>query len=237
MNTILFDLDGTLLPLDMDSFMRIYFNEMGKTFSDLIDGKELVHHIWASTDVMIQNKDYKTNEEVFMEDFKNRISGDIEVFIERFDKFYDSGFLKTKEAVKSAPLMRKSVELLKKKGYKVAVATNPLFPLKAIHHRINWAGFHPSDFSYVSCYENNHYCKPQVEYYQEILDSISAKPEECLMVGNDVQEDLIAGKLGIKTYLIKDYILHRTDEKINSDYIGNYEDFYKFVETLPEISA
>jgi FMN phosphatase YigB (HAD superfamily) len=236
MNTILFDLDGTLLPLDIDSFMNIYFHEMGKAFIDLIDGKELVSHIWASTNVMIQNKDYKTNEEIFMDDFKNRISGDVEIYKERFEKFYDTGFLKTKNAVKSIPSMKKSVELLKEKGYRVAVATNPLFPMKAIEHRINWAGFSSSDFAYVSSYEKNHYCKPQIEYYEEILQSIGAKPEECLMVGNDVQEDLVAGNLGIKTYLIKDYVLHRTEDEINADHIGNYDDFYRFVEDLPKIS-
>lgn len=237
MNTILFDLDGTLLPLDMDSFTNIYFHEMGKAFIDIIEPKELVKHIWASTSEMVNNLEYKTNEEVFMEDFKNRVSGSLEVYLERFEKFYDTDFLKVRAAVKTEPLMKKSVDLLKEKGYKVAVATNPLFPLKAIHHRINWAGFNHTDFEYISSYESNHYCKPQLEYYKEILESLNAAPEDCLMVGNDVQEDLVAGNLGIKTYLIKEHLLHRTKDEIHSDYMGNYEDFYKFVQELPEVSG
>jgi hypothetical protein len=46
--------------------------------------------------------------------------------------------------------------------------------------------------------------------------------------GYDVQEDLVAGKLGIKTFLIRDNIIHRTDEQIYADYIGYYDDFLNF---------
>jgi FMN phosphatase YigB (HAD superfamily) len=123
--------------------------------------------------------------------------------------------------------------MLWEKGYSVVIATNPLFPLKAIHHRIRWAGFEPSEFDYVSHYEKNHYCKPQIKFYEEILADIYKNPEECMMVGNDVQEDLVAGKLGLKTFLIKDHLLHRTEEEIAADYQGSYVDFYEFVQGLP----
>jgi FMN phosphatase YigB (HAD superfamily) len=131
------------------------------------------------------------------------------------------------------PFMQKSVNILREKGYQLVIATNPLFPLKAIEHRIRWAGFEPSDFSYISYFENNHFCKPQIEFYREVLRDIGKKPEECLMVGNDVQEDVIANKLGIKVYLITDQLLHRTGEEIKADHIGTYEDFYGFVQELP----
>lgn len=234
-NTILFDLDGTLLPMDLKSFEKIYFDAMAVYLGDLISPKELVKNIWASTNAMVESTDYITNEMVFMEDFKNRIGGDLKVYKERFDKFYDTEFLKVKAAVYENEFMKKSVKLLKEKGYKTVIATNPLFPLKAIHHRIRWAGFEPSDFEYISHYEKSHYCKPHTQYYEEILNDINKSPEECMMVGNDVQEDLISGKLGLKTYLIKDYMLHRTEEEIITDYEGNYEDFYVFVKELPMV--
>lgn len=235
MNTILFDLDGTLLPMDMDAFMKIYFNEMGAFLSDIINPKELAKNVWASTDAMVASLDDRTNEEVFMEDFASRVDGDIDVFKERFYEFYDNGFLKAKEAVTENEFIKKAVEALRSKGYNLVIATNPLFPLKAIEHRIRWAGFKPDDFSYITHYEKNHYCKPQIKYYEEILKDINKKPEDCLMVGNDVQEDLVASELGIKTYLIKDNLLHRTKDEIKTDFQGNYEDFYRFVESLPTI--
>lgn len=235
MNTILFDLDGTLLPMDIDAFTRTYFGEMTRYFSDLISGKELISHILSSTDIMVSNLEERTNEEVFMEAFKVKIQDSIEIYKQRFDTFYDTAFLNVRETVKALPLIRKSIEVLKVKGYKLVIATNPLFPLKAILHRINWAGLNPEDFIYISSYERNHYCKPQVKFYEEVLKDVNKTPEECLMVGNDVQEDLIAGELGVKTFLIRDYILHRTNEPIKSDYDGSYEDFYNFVQSLPSI--
>jgi FMN phosphatase YigB (HAD superfamily) len=131
--------------------------------------------------------------------------------------------------------MKESVKILKDKGYDIIIATNPLFPQKAIHHRVNWAGFNPEEFLYISTFEQNHYCKPQINYYKEVLEHTGKDAKDCIMVGNDVQEDLIASKLGMKTYLITDNLLHRTEEEIQSDYIGTYEDFLNFVKELPHV--
>ena len=235
MNTVLFDLDGTLLPMDMQLFTKIYFKELGDFFADLIDPKEMISFVLTSTVEMITNIEDRSNEEVFTSRFGKLIEskGELETFRQRFDKFYDTVFTETKNAIFTMPIMQKSVEILREKGYQLVIATNPLFPLKAIEHRIRWAGFEPSDFSYISYYEKNHFCKPQIKFYEEVLKDIGKKPGECLMVGNDVQEDVIAGKLGIKTYLITNQLLHRTEEEIMADHIGTYEDFYSFVQELP----
>jgi len=236
MNTILFDLDGTLLPMDINAFMELYFTELSYAFKDLIKGDELGKKIWASTKAMVENVEDRTNEDVFMEDFGRRVNGDIEEYQKHFDEFYDTRFLNVKSSVYESEYIKKSIDLLKEKGYNLVVATNPLFPRKAILHRINWAGLKSEDFSYISSYEQNHYCKPQIKFYEEILKDIGKAAEECMMVGNDVQEDLIAGKLGIKTYLIKDHLLHRTKEEIKTDYEGSYEEFYQYVCGLPKIN-
>lgn len=236
-DTVLFDLDGTLLPLNMERFTEIYFSEMGYMFRDIIDPKLLVKYIWTATEEMVRNTEYKTNEEVFMKRFAELVGGDISKYIERFDNFYDTVYHKTREAVEDQSLMKECVEILKKKNYKLVVATNPLFPRKAIHNRIEWAGLDLKDFIYITCYEDNHYCKPQLHFYREVLEAIGKKPEQCLMVGNDVQEDLVALKLGMKTFLIKNYMIHRTQDEIDSTYQGNYEDFYNFVKNAPIVSS
>lgn len=236
LDTILFDLDGTLLPLDIDEFIKIYFGEMGKTFQDLIDADRLAGHVWAGTKAMISNLEKKTNEQVFMETFARLTNSDISIYKERFDRFYDEGFLKVRDAVKASPLVKDAVEILKSKGYSLAIATNPLFPGKAIMHRINWAGLKPEDFVYISSYEKNCYCKPHLEFYKEVLESIGKQPEQCLMVGNDVQEDLVAAKLGMKTYLITNHLLNINNLPIVCDHQGTYDDFFRFVCELPVLS-
>ncbi len=233
--TILFDLDGTMLPLNLDNFIKIYFAEMGKKFQDLIEAKTLVKYIMTATEAMVNNTEYRTNETVFMEKFEQLIQSDLSVYRRRFDEFYDGEFFEVKASVVNTPIIRNSVNLLKDKGYDLVIATNALFPEKAIHHRIRWSGFEPEDFIYITSYEKNHYCKPQLDFYKEVLEETCKDPQECLMVGNDVQEDIIAAKLGIKTYLITDFMIHRTQEPIDATYQGTYSDFYQFVQGLPHL--
>jgi len=235
LDTFLFDLDGTLLPMNMDKFIHIYFSELSLLLKDMIEPEQLAKYIWKATDDMVKNTDYKTNEEVFMESFSKLATGSMEDYKKRFDSFYDSEFKKTKEATFALPIIKECISLLKVKGYTLAIATNPLFPAKAIYHRIQWAGLNPEDFSYISSYEHNHYCKPNIHFYKEVLNDIKKLPEQCMMVGNDVQEDLVALKLGIKTFLITDHLIHRNEEPIETTYCGNYEDFYKLVQELPTL--
>jgi FMN phosphatase YigB (HAD superfamily) len=235
LNTIIFDLDGTLLPLDMDHFMHIYFKEMGIAFQDMIEPKRLVDNVWNATNVMVNNIEYRTNEDVFMEKFQTLIDGDLDTYLQRFDEFYDKGFLKTRSAVSHMPLIVEAVELLKQKGYQTVLATNPLFPRKAIIHRLKWAGFQEEDFSYITCYENNHYCKPQIQFYEEVLQEAGKSAVECMMVGNDVEEDMVAGKLGMQTYLITNHIIKRSTEDICCTYQGGYEDFLRFAQEIKSL--
>lgn len=235
MKTVLFDLDGTLLPMDMEVFTQTYFGYLAKHFVDLIDGRELVRQVLTASDMMVGSKDSRTNETVFMEHFGRVFPGEIELYQERFFTFYDTGFLQMQKHLAPNPHMVDSIKLLKAKGYRLAVATNPIFPLKANLHRINWAGLNPEDFSYISCLERNCYCKPNIEYYSEVLEAIGESPANCLMVGNDVQEDLVARQLGIKTYLIENCLIHRGGEII-TDYRGCYEDFHQFAQALPPVN-
>jgi FMN phosphatase YigB (HAD superfamily) len=238
MNTILFDLDGTLLPMDTDSFMKIYFKEIKAYFNEFTDGEIFIQNLLSSTRAILDNTDNtenKTNKQIFMADFNTRISEDLKFYDEKFDSFYDSAFLKTKASISTNKLIPESIAILKQKGYTLAIATNPLFPLKAILHRINWANLNPDDFTYISSYEKNCFAKPSLNFYKEVLSDLHKTPSECLMVGNDVQEDLITGELGMKTFLIENHIINRNNTEFKFDYKGNYEDFYNFVNGLPSI--
>ena len=235
LNTILFDLDATLLPMNMDEFIQKYFHEMAKMFHDLIDGNLLAKYIMESTECMIKNTEDRRNEEVFFERFSELINGDLAVFQTRFDEFYDTGFLNVRLSTHQNESMIKAVNLLQDKGYTLVLATNPLFPMKANHHRINWAGLSPDDFSYISSFENNKYCKPNLDYYREVLSEINRTAEECMMVGNDALEDMVAAKLGIKTYLIEDHMLNKHNVEIKADHRGWSNDFYTFVKALPDL--
>lgn len=232
-DTFLFDLDGTLLPFHMDEFIKIYFTELGKFFHDIIDGRTLAKYVMASTEATIVDLEPLPNEEKFMGYFQGYVGQSrLNEYRERFDLFYEDRFDRVKQSVVKIPIIKETIDILKSKGYELVIATNPIFPIKAIHKRIEWAGLNIGDFSYITSYEQNYYCKPFIQFYEEILETIGKEPEDCYMVGNDVQEDLIAGELGIETYLITDYMINRNDEIIKSTYQGSYEDFYEFVQGL-----
>ena len=234
-NTFLFDLDGTLLPMDFDKFMELYFYNLGVYFHEKIDPRLLVKYIMEATEVMIKDKSEIKNTDIFMNYFESLIDGDIEEYKEMFNNFYDSLFENVKASTYESEYMRKSIDLLKEKGYQVVIATNPLFPLKANHHRLRWAGFSPDEFSHITSFEANRYCKPHIEFYEEVLDSIGKTPSECTMVGNDVFDDLTAGKIGIETYLITNHMLNKHNQDYKADKKGTYEEFYHYVTALEDV--
>ncbi|SDK04097.1 HAD family hydrolase [Natronincola ferrireducens] len=236
LKTILFDLDGTLLPLNMEDFLKKYFQEISVKFKDYFTPQELTKLIWESTEYMVKNIDAnKTNADAFFEDFYSKIPYTADLFNPMFDDFYTNNFLKVKEATQESEYIIKAVDILKEKGYEMVVATNPLFPEKAIFHRIAWAGLNKEDFTFITSFEKMHFCKPHLQFYEEILGKINREPRECMMVGNDIEEDMVAKQLGLATYLIEDHKIHRSKDMKNVDYTGKYPDFYRFVIELPSV--
>ncbi|SHK08862.1 HAD family hydrolase [Desulforamulus aeronauticus] len=236
LKTILFDLDGTLLPMDLNHFLTSYFGGLTKSCSHLLDPKALHQHVWASTEAMIRdNRADKTNQEVFMEAFLPRFDLTAEEIMPLFDNFYDTGFSELICCTTPTPLSKAICEELIDKGYQLVLATNPIFPDIATAQRMHWAGIKDIPWALVTTYEHCHYCKPNPNYYKEILDRIGAKPEETLMVGNDTREDLVAGKLGIKTYLVTDHLIDHGNSSYETDFEGRLEDFVKFAKDLPSV--
>ena len=120
------------------------------------------------------------------------------------DAFYDGEFNRAVSATQPTELSDAVVKLAKSKGMKVYLATNPVFPRCATMNRIQWAGLDAEDFEVITTYEDNGYSKPNIEYFRQILTKFNLNPEECLMIGNDVEEDLVIRRLGVKTFLVTD---------------------------------
>jgi FMN phosphatase YigB (HAD superfamily) len=234
-NTILFDLDGTLLPLETDYFIKLYFKALNTRFADMYSPQEMEKLIWDATDVMVKHRDYVTNKTVFMNALGSMVNGKLPEMQRRFDLFYEQDFDAVKGSVHESREMREAIGLLKFKGYTLAIATNPIFPKTALAKRIEWTGIKRENFVHVSSFEESHYCKPHHEFYLEILDRVGKQPSECLMVGNDAFEDMIASELNIKTYLITNHLIDRKQKKFPPDHQGQYPDFLSFVNGLPAL--
>lgn len=234
-NTVLFDLDGTLLPINGEAFEAIYFKGLSSYFLDKYEPKEFIKLIWTATKAMVLDTSSKTNEEAFMDALQALVNEDITWMQERFNQFYLNEFDQIKIAVTPNPSIQKAVKLLKEKGYRLIIATNPMFPKIAIEKRIEWTGCDRNDFEYVTSFEKNHYCKPQLKFYEEVLSDLNLDASQCLMVGNDINEDMIVSKLNMSTYLITNHVIQDSIIPDSVNYSGNYDDFYQFVKNLEPV--
>lgn len=233
--TVLFDLDGTLLPMDRDAFEKLYLGSFLEFFGDYVDPKILTKAFMETSHAMIHNKEKtKVNKDRFFEKFGEYMDkASFDALNIAMGTYYDTHFDVVKSVTSVSQAMIDAVAYFKEKGYDVILATNPLFPRVATDKRIAWAGLKLDDFIDVTRFEENHFCKPQLEYFQEIIDDNDLDPTTCLMVGNDVEEDLIARHLGMKTALITDDLIYRNkDVAIECDWQGSR---IEFLEKIKEV--
>ena len=228
--TILFDLDGTLLPMDQDQFTYTYFKELAVKLAPLgFDPKALAGNIWAGVAAMVKNDGSVPNEEAFWQEVSHIYGETVRNHIPVFEEFYANEFQKAKSFCGFSPESKEIVEKIKKAGYKVVLATNPIFPAIATQSRIRWAGLVPEDFELVTTYENSRFCKPNPDYYREILEKLDLDSADCLMVGNDVEEDMVAGTMGMQVFLLTDCLINRDNRDISQFPNGGFPELLEFI--------
>ncbi|MCK7485067.1 MAG: HAD family hydrolase [Bacillus subtilis] len=233
-NTILFDLDGTLLPLDERRFIELYMGLLARHFAPYgYDPKAFVQAVWAGTEAMRNHPGETTNEIIFWQTFAPLIPDPKGIVKTEFERFYREVFQGVQISSSRQPLARVVIDRLKQKGYTIALATNPLFPAIATHQRIRWAGLEVDDFSLITTYENQSAAKPHARYYQGILNALGKTAAECLMVGNDASEDGAAANLGMGVYLITDCLINSKDRSLDAIPHGDFQAFADFVDSLP----
>lgn len=231
---IMFDMDGTLVPMDMEEFTTGYFKELGKKLSKYgIEQGKLVESIWAGTKAMAKNDGSKSNRDVFWEMFA-KLTGKNN--IEEIDKscleFYSNEFMVAKKFTQDNELAKKAVELAHEKAEKVILASNPLFPFVGQITRMSWVNLEKEDFDLITCYESDVYCKPNPLYYKSICERIGVEPSDCLMIGNDENEDMYAATLaGIDSFLVTDCMIPSKEHPWDGDK-GSFKDLINVLEDL-----
>ena len=248
MTTLVFDLDDTLLINPIDQFLPPYFRALTAYLAPYAPTDRLVPELLRATQTMMANRDpSRTNEHVFAAHFYPALGlneADVRPII---DRFYEDEFPKlqgyTAVVSEARPLLLAALE----RGHALVIATNPVFPLRAIQHRLAWAGLDDLPFRFITSYEVMHYTKPHPEYYHEITNAIKRPPEDCLMVGNDWDNDIAPARAaGMRTFWITGttpYSLPTTDGTLaprdteasitrsGTDYQGTLADLHRLIET------
>jgi len=205
-SAILFDLDDTLLGNDIDAFMKSYLPLLAGYVSSYIDRDSFVKELMNGTQAMIGSCDPAlTNADVFWTVFSERTGLDRAIFEPYVDKFYRYEFSKLQPLTSRQSEAVDLIGYCFQQGYRVVIATNPLFPKTAIKQRLNWAGIPESKYKYdlVTSYENMHSTKPRAEDYNEILSHVEAAPGQSIMVGDDWTNDIEgATQAGLHTFWV-----------------------------------
>lgn len=234
--TVLFDLDGTLLPMNNDKFEHEYFKRLCATMPE-IEPQDMIKYIWYGTKAVIVNDDPNVlNRDVFAKAFKE-ISG-INFYENeyKYTKYYETDFQELKNICPITETSMLIVKTLKEKGYRIGIATNPIFPDVATFSRLRWIGLDPEDFPLVTTYHNSHFAKPNPNYYREVLDKMGSTVEDTIMIGNDVSEDgVAANSIGLRVILVNNCLLNKKDVPTDDFEICSLEELYEFVKELPNV--
>ncbi len=231
--TVMFDLDGTLLPFVQDEFVKLYFGGLCKKLAPYgYDPDSVVKYVWKGTKAMAENDGSRPNSEAFWELFRAAFPDKPDAR-EFCNDFYTKEFDAVKACMKYVPNHKPMIERLKSAGLDTVLATNPLFPECAVATRLNWVGLSESDFSYITNYDNSTFCKPNPKYFTELLEKLGRKPEVCFMVGNSVPEDIIpTNGLGIKNFLLSEFAENPNGEDISQFRSGTIEQAVEYILSL-----
>ncbi len=229
---VLFDLDGTLLPMDEATFVACLYSLLvpcvtpeGKSY------REIGQMLKQSLEHVIRNDGSVTNEQAFISFYEEYArQNDCDIKIDAIEEFYATVFDKhVRDSCGFDPVASSVIGYLRDAGVPAVLATNPFFPRVGTHARLGWAGLDPNDFAYITTYENSHYCKPNIRYYREVFEKTGLDPEKCLMVGNNVAEDMIAAQLGCDVYLITRNLINPTGADIAQYKHGDLTDLLSYL--------
>lgn len=231
---ILFDLDGTLLPMHEPTFVKYFYSALVAylTPSGRYSPKEVGEILKGSLQYVVGNDGHCVNRRAFIEfyDQYEQLTG-IRVNIEDIEAFYANAFDKqVRPSCGYDPDAAVIVDFIKQKNIPMVVATNPFFSCVATHTRLRWAGLDPADFVEITTYDNYHYCKPNLDYYREVFERTGFDPAQCLMVGNNVAEDMIAKQLGCDVFLIDRNLINPESKDISQFPRGSFDDLLAYLQ-------
>lgn len=232
---VFFDLDGTLLPMNENVFTKYYFGLLCKKMEKYgLESEMLQKSIWGGVKAMYSNDGSVTNEEKFFEFFQEIYGSKIMDLKPVFYDFYSNEFKQAKTATFENPYAREIVDFVNENFEYNILSTNPIFPYNGTMTRMGFVGLKEEDFDFITTYENSYFTKPNPKYFLDILEKFNLKPEEVVLFGNNTLEDyMCASSIGIKCFLVGDFIIHNDGEPTDIKYI-KLCDIVKELKTLKE---
>lgn len=231
---ILFDLDGTLLRAQMKEFIAQYIHGLSTFCADRVKPKKFEKTLLTIIHDLIhtEGNGSMTNEERVYTRMRQELAIPESLMGESLAQLKHNGLEKLQQFIQPIPLAKQIVKSCQNRGIPLVLATNPVFPKFMIQARMEWAELEEESFTYLTSYENSCYCKPHAGYFRTISAQLGIAAENCLMVGNDLNHDLAAGAIGMKTYLVDTWLVDRGNAEWPCDYRGDHDSLQKFLEAV-----
>ena len=228
---ILFDLDGTLIRVQMSEFIPRYLQGLAAYCVDKANTEKFIRTLLQSIRDLIHTEGdgVQTNEERVCHWMEEKLALPRATLQESLIRFKQDGIDGLRPMVHPIPLAQQIVKECRQKGVPLILATNPVFPKFMIQARLSWAGLEEDDYCLLTSYENSSYCKPQAGYFSDVANLIGIAPENCLMVGNDSNHDLAAVAIGMQTYLVDTWLVEREGPEWPCENRGDHADLQRFL--------
>ncbi len=208
LSAVLFDLDGTLLDIDLNPFLNDYFTVLGPVVAGVLghdpNDSTGLRAVISATEFMSGLHVGQTNRDAFNAEFERLTGTDLHAPEHQavLDRFYAETFPTLRGAMGPRLGAVEVVETALGLGLKVAIATNPIFPMTAVRERMRWAGLEHSGVHVVTAYEEMCATKPHPAYYTQTAELLGVDPQTCIMVGDDRVLDMSAADIGMRTFFV-----------------------------------
>ena len=116
---ILFDLDGTLLPMVQDEFVKFYMPLLAKSYIAAgieVEPRSFIGSVWKGYEAMVKNDGSRTNREAFWSFMEESLPTSVEESEALAVKFYDTDFNQAIQVTRPSPFADAAVKEAKRKG-------------------------------------------------------------------------------------------------------------------------
>ena len=203
---VLLDLDNTLLSNPDRQFSEAFRRRFDRHLSDCFDIERGLDGLRTGMRAIHNERDgCLTNADVMLSGLSNVLSLPEKAASAVLASFYEDSYGQLASLTAPVAMAEGLVACLLQQDILVAIATNPLYPESAIRRRLAWAGLDPfiDSFAFITHSENMHFAKPDPAYYAETVARIGVEPDEALMVGDHVTNDILpARSLGMHTWQV-----------------------------------
>lgn len=233
-DAVFFDLDGTLLRVQMAEFIPRYIEGLAEHCREYVKPKTFERVMLGAIRGLIRDTGdgQMTNEQRVYSTLQQQLAIPETALRNSFQRFAVDQLESLQGLVRPIPLAKKILAECHRQGVTLVLATNPVFPEFMIQARLRWGNLDDIPFHHLTSFENSRYCKPQSGYFREIIDLLGLVPERCLMVGNDTTQDLSAAAVGMKTFLVDTWVIEREGALWPCEQRGDHGALQRYLQEL-----